>query len=125
GARARGPQALGRAPLSRLARCLGRREVGRELLLGRLPRREEEAMIDDAGRKLVALALAEDLGDRGDVTGRIVPERVWAKGAIVARTPGTIAGMEIAEYVLREVEPRARLEVLLGDGAAAPQGALV
>jgi len=82
-------------------------------------------MIDDAGRKLVALALAEDLGDRGDVTGRIVPERVWAKGAIVARTPGTIAGMEIAEYVLREVEPRARLEVLLGDGAAAPQGALV
>ncbi|HZU98134.1 MAG TPA: carboxylating nicotinate-nucleotide diphosphorylase [Planctomycetota bacterium] len=82
-------------------------------------------MIDDAVKRLVEMALEEDLGKRGDVTGRIVPESSIAHGHIVARSGGTIAGMELAAYVLREVEPRARFEPLVEDGKSVPRGATI
>jgi nicotinate-nucleotide pyrophosphorylase (carboxylating) len=71
------------------------------------------------------MALEEDLGKRGDVTGRIVPESSIAQGHIVARSGGTIAGMEIADYVLHEVEPRARFEPLVDDGDSVARGATI
>jgi nicotinate-nucleotide pyrophosphorylase (carboxylating) len=79
-------------------------------------------MIDDSAVKLVALALMEDLDVHGDVTGRIVPERIWAKGSFIARSGGTIAGLDLADYVLRQVEPRARVEFSVKDGAVAGMG---
>jgi nicotinate-nucleotide pyrophosphorylase (carboxylating) len=70
----------------------------------------------DAVRRLVALALEEDLSDRGDVTGRIVPEKTWARGNLVAREPGTIAGLELARGVLLQVEPQALFHAKVKDG---------
>lgn len=82
-------------------------------------------MIDDSARKLIAMALQEDLDVRGDVTGRIVPEKIWARGAIIARTGGTLAGVDVATEVLREVEPRGRLDWKMKDGDQAPKGGVV
>lgn len=82
-------------------------------------------MIDDSVRRLVALALAEDLGDRGDVTGRIIPADVAAKGHVIARSGGTIAGLELASFVLHEVEPRAVLDPAVKDGDQLAAGARV
>jgi nicotinate-nucleotide pyrophosphorylase (carboxylating) len=83
-------------------------------------------MIDDETvPQLIAMALREDLGDLGDVTGRIVPEHVVARGSVVARSGGTIAGTRIAAQVLERVEPGARLEVLVKDGEVAARGAPV
>lgn len=78
-----------------------------------------------AFRKLLILALEEDFDERGDVTGRVVPERVWAKGAIVARSGGTISGLDFARQVLKEVEPQGKLELLMKDGDTAAKGAIV
>ena len=71
----------------------------------------------DAVRRLVRLALEEDLGDRGDVTGRIVPERCVAHGSLVARQDGVVAGLALARGILLEVEPKATFVAHVADGA--------
>lgn len=53
---------------------------------------------------LVAAALAEDLGERGDVTSLVtVPGGARARGRVVARQPGVLAGRAFGEEVLRQM----------------------
>ncbi|ACU53897.1 nicotinate-nucleotide pyrophosphorylase [Acidimicrobium ferrooxidans DSM 10331] len=61
--------------------------------------------------RLVALALDEDLGERGDITGSLVPERT-VRLELRARDEGVLAGSNTAEVVLRATAARL--------GAAAP-----
>ncbi|MSO44607.1 MAG: carboxylating nicotinate-nucleotide diphosphorylase [Thermoleophilia bacterium] len=52
---------------------------------------------------LVAAALAEDLGERGDVTSLvIIPDGARARGRVVARSSGVLAGRAFGEEVLRQ-----------------------
>ncbi len=81
--------------------------------------------IDESFEKLLALALSEDLGERGDVTGRVVPEKIVARGSLVARSGGTISGIAIAKRVLAVVEPRGKLDLLVNDGDMVPKGAVI
>lgn len=70
---------------------------------------------------LVAAALAEDLGKRGDVTSKLmIPEDRWAVAAVVARSPGVFAGRAAAEEVIRQT--RVAAEWLVGDGARLAPG---
>lgn len=53
---------------------------------------------------LVSAALAEDLGDRGDVTSLVtIPEDARARGRVVARSGGVFAGRSFGEEVLRQM----------------------
>ncbi len=53
---------------------------------------------------LVAAALAEDLDERGDVTSLVtIPEGVRARGRVVARSGGVLAGRAFAAEVLRQM----------------------
>ncbi len=53
---------------------------------------------------LVAAALAEDLGDRGDVTSLVtIPGDARARGRVVARSGGVFAGRAFGEEVLRQM----------------------
>jgi nicotinate-nucleotide pyrophosphorylase (carboxylating) len=53
-----------------------------------------------ACRRLVELALAEDLGDAGDRTSlATIPADKSARAAFVARSPGVIAGLPAAAMV--------------------------
>jgi nicotinate-nucleotide pyrophosphorylase (carboxylating) len=53
--------------------------------------------------RLVSGALAEDLGERGDVTSALlVPAGRRARARVVARAAGVLAGREAAEEVLRQ-----------------------
>jgi nicotinate-nucleotide pyrophosphorylase (carboxylating) len=53
---------------------------------------------------LVAAALAEDLGERGDVTSLVtIPEGARARGRVVARSGGVLAGRAFGEEVLRQM----------------------
>lgn len=57
--------------------------------------------------RLVGLALAEDLGDAGDITSTLlVPAGRRATARVVARRPGVLAGREVAEEVLRQTGVR-------------------
>lgn len=64
---------------------------------------------------LVAAALAEDLGKRGDVTSKLlITEDRWATAEVVSRAPGVLAGRDAGEEVLHQM--RVASEWLLRDG---------
>jgi len=77
-------------------------------------------------RPMVERALAEDFGNSGDVTARLlVPEA--ATGALVmrAREDGVIAGMQAAEMTYKLVDPSVRFEVLHPTGDEVNAGDII
>jgi nicotinate-nucleotide pyrophosphorylase (carboxylating) len=72
----------------------------------------------------VRAALAEDLGLVGDITtNAIVPAAATAAGVLVARRPGVIAGLPLAEAAFRALDPEVRFEALVGEGQPVAAGA--
>ena len=62
--------------------------------------------IDADTRKLVARALAEDLGS-GDVTAEaVVPEDATGRATITQKAPGVLFGLEVAAEVFRQAAGR-------------------
>jgi nicotinate-nucleotide pyrophosphorylase (carboxylating) len=74
---------------------------------------------------VVRAALAEDLGRAGDVTAALIPEGTRMACVFAARRDGRIAGLECARLALALLDPSARFEVLVGDGADAAVGAVL
>jgi len=77
-------------------------------------------------RPIVDLALAEDLGRAGDITGQacIAPDArlsvVWA-----SRRDGRVSGLSCARLALAALDPSATFEVVTPDGADAAPGAIL
>ena len=79
-----------------------------------------------AAAPLIDLALAEDLGDRGDITALcFVPAGHHSRGRIVARQPLVVCGTTIAAAVFAKVDPRLAVEIHHADGEAVPAGTTV
>ncbi len=73
--------------------------------------------------KVVAEALAEDLGEAGDITTvATVTPGARASGAIAARKPGVVAGLQIAEAAFRALDDNVDFEVLIRDGERVQAG---
>ncbi|MEV4418439.1 carboxylating nicotinate-nucleotide diphosphorylase [Patulibacter sp. NPDC049589] len=71
------------------------------------------AALDD----LIARALAEDLGDAGDVTAQAtVPEDLRGRATVRQKAPGVVAGLDAFERVLRAVDPELTFEPLTDEG---------
>jgi nicotinate-nucleotide pyrophosphorylase (carboxylating) len=71
----------------------------------------------DACRRLVELALAEDLGTVGDRTSAaVIPADLRGRAAFVARTPGVLAGLPAVRMVAAAVDPSLELEEVQHDG---------
>jgi nicotinate-nucleotide pyrophosphorylase (carboxylating) len=76
-----------------------------------------------AARRLIDLALAEDLDDAGDVTSlATIPADTPGRAAFVARTAGVVAGLPVAALVLEAVDPQIAFTPLAADGAAVTPG---
>lgn len=79
-----------------------------------------------AVRRLVARALAEDLGHRGDVTSATtIPVDTKGRAHLVARDPGVVAGLAVVTEVCAQVDPRITVELLLDDGACVERGDII
>jgi nicotinate-nucleotide pyrophosphorylase (carboxylating) len=75
-----------------------------------------------ACRRLVELALAEDVGP-GDLTSQaVIAEALEGRAAFVARAPGVLAGLPAAALVFAALDPRVRFESLDRDGDAVQPG---
>jgi nicotinate-nucleotide pyrophosphorylase (carboxylating) len=73
---------------------------------------------------IVRHALEEDLGRAGDVTSELtVPPERRLLASLVARKPGTIAGLVAAECAFALADPALRMTVELPDGSRADAGA--
>ncbi len=74
----------------------------------------------------VRAALAEDLGRAGDITSSAcIPADARLSATFVTRDPGVIAGLDCARLAFAALDPDARFETLLADGATAPAAAVV
>ena len=72
---------------------------------------------------LVRAALLEDLGRAGDITtDAIVPMGARAQTVLVARNPGTVAGLDCALLAFRLIEPAITAEIARADGGAVVKG---
>jgi nicotinate-nucleotide pyrophosphorylase (carboxylating) len=55
---------------------------------------------------IVAAALAEDLGEHGDITSlAIIDDSSRSTARVMARAPGVVAGLPVAAHVFRRVDP--------------------
>jgi nicotinate-nucleotide pyrophosphorylase (carboxylating) len=71
------------------------------------------AALDD----LIARALAEDLGEAGDVTAQAtVPEDLRGRATVRQKAPGVVAGLDAFERVLHAVDPDLSFEPLTEEG---------
>jgi nicotinate-nucleotide pyrophosphorylase (carboxylating) len=82
----------------------------------------DEQLADDV-RKLIALAISEDLGTLGDITTQaLVPKDAWGKAVMHARQPGIAAGLVAVPTVAAMLDPQLQWEPVLHDGDAIGEG---
>ena len=73
--------------------------------------------IERAVRRVVARALAEDLGDRGDITAAAtVAAGTTGTAILVARQKGVISGLDLVVGVFAQVDVRVEVETHVADG---------
>lgn len=71
----------------------------------------------------VAAALREDLGDAGDLTtNACIPDDSEISAEIVARKPGVVAGLEVAQATFDLMDPNIKTIIRNGDGTAVQPG---
>ena len=76
-------------------------------------------------KRLVDLALAEDLG-RGDVTtNSLIAEKKTGVASILAQEKGILAGGGVARQVFRRVDPELKVRLRVKDGAALSPGEVI
>lgn len=74
----------------------------------------------------VDLAFAEDLGRAGDITtASVISAEATTSVQIVARAPGIIAGIKVAEAAFTTASPDISFTTRIGDGEAVQPGAVV
>jgi nicotinate-nucleotide pyrophosphorylase (carboxylating) len=73
----------------------------------------------------VRAALAEDLGRAGDVTAACLPAEARLTAVFAARTEGRLAGLDCARLAIAALDPLARFEVTVSDGADFAEGAML
>ncbi|NWP75014.1 nicotinate-nucleotide diphosphorylase (carboxylating), partial [Escherichia coli] len=71
----------------------------------------------------VAATLAEDLGDKGDITSAaVIPADAVFAGVMDSRDAITVAGLPIAEAFFRALDPQVEIERLVEDGDSVAPG---
>ncbi|HOT97592.1 MAG TPA: carboxylating nicotinate-nucleotide diphosphorylase [bacterium] len=75
---------------------------------------------------LIRMALAEDLGEHGDITSAAISEVCAAcKGILLAKAEGTLAGIEIVRMVFDAVDPALESHPLAADGQHVHKGQIL
>ena len=73
-------------------------------------------MNSDDYARLVALALEEDLGDRGDVTSSALFSDEKSQAVLLSKDSGILAGAEVFRYVFHQVDKETTVEFAFSDG---------
>lgn len=79
-----------------------------------------------AAERLVELAIAEDLGDRGDITSQaLLPPELTGSVNLVARAGGVVSGIPVGQLALRRTDATCRWESIVADGARMGRGTVL
>ncbi len=74
---------------------------------------------------LIASALKEDIGPRDLTTSAVIPKAQQAKGDLVVREEGVLAGLQAAEWTFGQVDPKIRFKPNVPDGQRVHSGQAV
>ncbi len=72
--------------------------------------------------ELIELAVKEDIGDGDHTSLCCIPPQERGRMKLLVKAEGVLAGVEIAEMVLRRLDPQMKMEKLLDDGARVRKG---
>lgn len=79
-----------------------------------------------ASHALISLALAEDLGNSGDRTSlSLISDSQTAEARFIARAPGVLAGLPVAEAVIERVDSSLKLTANKKDGDSITKGTIL
>ena len=80
----------------------------------------------DITRRIVELALAEDLGAVGDITSAaLIPKDMQGSVNVVSRADGVLAGLPVAELVFQELDAAVKWTERVVDGSRLTRGTVV
>ncbi|NOX64057.1 MAG: carboxylating nicotinate-nucleotide diphosphorylase [Chloroflexi bacterium] len=82
---------------------------------------EQEAELE----RIIARALAEDIGDGDVTTENTIPETMWLRGEFVAKAEGVVAGVEVARRVYAQLDARVRFREAAPDGSRVGPGQVI
>lgn len=86
---------------------------------------DHDAVIS-AGREAVARALAEDVGEAGDVTAlATIAANASGRAELIARGDGVVAGLWLVAEVYGQLDPAVTVEVLAAEGDRVAAGDVV
>lgn len=74
---------------------------------------------------IVRNALAEDIGTGDHSTLSCVPKNAQGKAKLLIKETGIVAGVELAQIIAKEFDPRLQFEVFMNDGDAIQPGDVV
>lgn len=74
---------------------------------------------------LVQLAIAEDIGDGDHTSVACIPSTASGKTKLLVKQNGIIAGVEIAAYILNQIDPTITVHRLINDGQLVKPGDIV
>lgn len=81
----------------------------------------KEELIDE----LLNLAFSEDIGDGDHTTLSTIPEDALGRSKLLIKEPGIVSGVEIAQEVLKKIDPEIKTEVYIKDGTEVNPGDIV
>ena len=77
-------------------------------------------------KPIIEAALAEDLGRAGDVTAQAcIPAGARMTAVFAARKPGVLAGVDCVRLAVHALDPKAKVDLRLGDGDAFEAGTVL
>lgn len=79
-------------------------------------------MLEAVALPIVKYALSEDIGTGDITTLNTITGGVKARAVILSRAEGSIAGLDVAQLVFREVEASLKFRALASDGDVVPAG---
>ena len=80
---------------------------------------------DELIEDLLNLSFAEDIGDGDHTTLSTIPADAIGKSRLIIKEKGTVAGVEMAQKVLKKIDPSVKVTVLIKDGEDVNVGDIV
>ncbi len=77
---------------------------------------------DESLAQFIKQALAEDVGDGDHSSLAAIPDDAQNKAKLLVKGTGILAGVELAQEIIRQVDATLTLEVLLNDGTPVKSG---
>ena len=76
-------------------------------------------------KPVIDYALNEDIGSGDITTNTIIPSDLQARATMVAKSSGIIAGLPVAEYIFRRLDPHIHWKTFISDGDRISKGELI